>query len=169
MKKLFLGISAAALISIAGFVAAQTAHSTLVQSSVDEPAESATQPDPGTKMRLAAMDTSPAAFRKLDADNDGRISALEAADNPRLAAAFTLADKDKDGYLSKEEFEAMRSAATNANAKDVDASSPSGDRATEPSGDRATDPGGDQPATGPNEPSPTSTSPSPRRIPHPPR
>lgn len=169
MKKLFLGISAAALISIAGFVAAQTAQSTLVQTSVDKPAESATEPDPGTKMRLAAMDTSPAAFRKLDADNDGRISALEAADNPRLAAAFTMADKDKDGYLSKEEFEAMRSAATNANAKDVDASSPSGDQATEPSGDRATDPGGDQPATGPNEPSPTSTSPSPRRIPHPPR
>jgi hypothetical protein len=167
MKKLFLGISAAALISIAGFVAAQTAQSTLVQTSVDKPAESATQPDPGTKMRLAAMDTSPAAFRKLDADNDGRISALEAADNPRVAAAFTMADKDKDGYLSREEFEAMRSSATNA--KDVDASSPSGDRATEPTGDRATDPSGDEPATGPNEPSPTSTSPSPRRIPHPPR
>lgn len=167
MKKLFLGISAAALISIAGFVAAQTAQSTLVQTSVDKPAESATQPDPGTKMRLAAMDTSPAAFRKLDADSDGRISALEAADNPRVAAAFTMADKDKDGYLSKEEFEAMRSEATNA--KDVDASSPNGDRATEPSGDRATDPSGDQPATGPNEPSPTSTSPSPRRIAHPPR
>ena len=35
-------------------------------------------------MRLAAMDTSAAAFRKLDHDNDGRISALEAADNPKV-------------------------------------------------------------------------------------
>src|SRR3984893_4510442 len=109
MRRLFLGISAAALIFIAGFVAvaAQTANSTLVQTSVDNPVKTATQPDPGTKLRLAAMDTSEAAFRKLDADNDGRISAIEAADNPRVAAAFTMADKDKDGYLSKEEFEAM--------------------------------------------------------------
>jgi hypothetical protein len=152
MKKLFLGVSAAALILIAGFVIAQTAQTTLVQTATENPVATATQPDPGTKMRLAAMDTSEAAFRKLDADNDGRISALEAADNPRVAAAFTMADKDKDGYLSKEEFESMNSSATNA--KDVDASSPSGDRVTEPSGD--------QPATGPNEPSPTSTSPAPR-------
>ncbi len=53
------------------------------------------------------MDTSVAAFRKLDTDNDGRISPLEAANNPRVATAFTMADKDKDGYLSLEEFESM--------------------------------------------------------------
>ena len=157
MRRLFLGISAAALISIAGFVAAQTTKSTLDQTSVDNPAESATQPDPGTKLRLAAMDTSAAAFRKLDADNDGRISAIEAADNPRVAAAFTMADKDKDGYLSKEEFEAMNPTA--ATKKNVDASTPSGDRVTDPSGD--------QRATAPNESTPTSTSPAPRASPHP--
>ena len=155
MRNLFLGISAAALFAVAGLVGAQTS-----------PVESATQPDPGTKMRLAAMDTSAAAFRKLDRDNDGRISALEAADNPKVAAAFTMADKDKDGYLSKEEFEAMNPASPKA-VREVDASSPSGDRATAPSGDHASDPSGDQPATGPNEPTPTDNSPSPRRIPHP--
>jgi hypothetical protein len=162
MRKLFLGISAAALIFIAGFVAvaAQTAKTTLVQtSSVDNPAETATQLDPGTKLRLAAMDTSEAAFRKLDADNDGRISAIEAADNPRVAAAFTMADKDKDGYLSKEEFEAINPSSTTK--KNVDASTPSGDRVTDPSGD--------QPATGPNEQTPTSTSPAPRTIARPKR
>ena len=95
------------------------------------------------------MDTPVAAFRKLDEDRDGRISALEAADNPRVAAAFTMADKDKDGYLSKEEFESMSSAATRP--PDVDASSPSGDRVSGPSGDQV--------ATGPNDPSPTSTAP----------
>jgi cell division protein FtsN len=157
MRNLFLGISAAALISIAGFVAAQTTKSTTDQTSVDNPAESATQPDPGTKLRLAAMDTSAAAFRKLDADNDGRISAIEAADNPRVAAAFTMADKDKDGYLSKEEFEALNP--STSTKRDVDASTPSGDRVTDPSGD--------QRATGPNEPSPTSTSPAPRATPPP--
>src|ERR1700730_4482507 len=126
MRRLFLGISAAALIFIAGFVAvaAQTANSTLVQTSVDNPVKTATQPDPGTKLRLAAMDTSEAAFRKLDADNDGRISAIEAAENPRVAAAFTMADKDKDGYLSKEEFESMSGSAKS----DTAASSPSEDR-----------------------------------------
>jgi cell division protein FtsN len=148
MRKLFLAISAAVLISIAGFVVAQTTAKP-VQTPVDNPAETATQPDPGTKLRLAAMDTSPAAFRKLDADNDGRISAIEAADNPRVAAAFTMADKDKDGYLSKEEFEALNPTATTK--RDVDASTPSGDRVT--------DPIGDQPATGPNEPTPTSPAP----------
>jgi EF hand len=158
MRKIFLGISAAALISLAGFVAAQSAKTKLAQTSVDNPVETATQPDPGTKMRLAAMDTSAAAFRKLDADNDGRISAIEAADNPRVAAAFTMADKDKDGYLSKEEFEAMNPSSTK---REVDASTPSGDHVTDPSGDQA--------ATAPNEPTPASNSPAPQTVARPKR
>ena len=170
MRQLFLGISAAALFFAAGVVVAQTppSESKQVQTAVAKPVETATQPDPGTRMRLAAMDTSPNAFRKLDKDNDGRISALEAADNTKVAAAFTLADKDKDGYLSKEEFEAMNPSSPNA-MKETDASSPSGDRATAPSGDHASDPSGDQAATGPNEPTPTDNSPSPRRVARPPR
>jgi hypothetical protein len=158
MRKLFLGISALALICIAGLVAAQASRQDQAPPSSDQTAAEATaktasQPDQGTQMRLARMDTSAAAFRKLDVDNDGRISALEAADNPRVAAAFTMADKDKDGYLSKEEFEAMGTG--NAHPSD-DASSPSGDRATQPSGD--------QRATAPNEPSSTSSTP-PRATP----
>jgi len=109
MRKLFLGISAVALICIAGLVAARAAAQD--QTSAEAAAAAASQPDQGTKLRLAVMDTSVAAFRKLDADNDGRISALEAADNPRVAAAFTLADKNKDGYLSREEFASIGSAA----------------------------------------------------------
>ena len=163
MKKLILGISVAGLACAA---TAQTPEQAQVQAAVEKPVATATEPDPVTKLRLAALDTSPAAFRKLDQDNDGRISALEAADNPKVAAAFTLADKDKDGYLSKEEFEAMNPSSPAA-MREADASSPSGDRATEPSGDHASDPSGDQPATGPNEPTPTDNSPSPRRIAHP--
>jgi hypothetical protein len=111
MRKVFLAIGAVALIRLAGFVAAQAAP----QDQTSAESSTATEPDQGTKLRLARMDTSPAAFRKLDADNDGRISPLEAADNPRVAAAFTIADRDKDGYLSKEEFASMGSAA-NRNA-----------------------------------------------------
>jgi len=54
--------------------------------------------------KVAAADTSAAAFTKLDADNDGRVSAIEAANNAKVAAGFTQADVDKDGYLSKAEF-----------------------------------------------------------------
>ncbi len=133
MDKLLLGIAAGCLISLGGLVAAQTA-------TPSHDSSTASQEDRGTRLRLAAMDTSAAAFRKLDQDNDGRVSALEAAENPRVAAAFTMADKDKDGYLSKEEFESMRSAAA---PRDVDASSPGGDRVSEPSGD--------QPATSPDD------------------
>jgi hypothetical protein len=150
MRKLLLGISAVTLICIAGFVAAQSAapdrtSSAQAKTSPETTAATASQPDQGTKLRLAAMDTSVAAFRKLDADKDGRISALEAAENPRIAAAFTMGDKDKDGYLSEEEFQSMGSAAKS----DTAASTPSGDQA----------------ATGPNEPSPTSASPPPRTPP----
>src|SRR6266702_3166709 len=164
MIKLLLGMSAIALICLAGFVATQAAAQDRTppasdQTSAETTATAASQPDQGTKLRLAAMDTSVAAFRKLDADNDGRISALEAADNPRVAAAFTMADKDKDGYLSKEEFGSMGGAANQPS--DTDASSPSGDHASEPSGDQA--------ATAPNAPSATSTQTPPRATPRPKR
>ena len=152
MRKTFLMIGAIALICLAGFVAAQAAPQD--QTSAEATAEAASQPDQGTKLRLARMDTSAAAFRKLDADNDGRISPLEAADDPRVAAAFTMADQDKDGYLSKEEFASMAAAANRS--ADVNASSPSGDRVSEPNGDQA--------ATGPNDPGPSSTSPRPPRA-----
>jgi EF hand len=133
MRKLFLGVSTIALICLAGFVVAQTATPDQApiapdQTTAEATARSASQPDQGTKLRLARMDTSPAAFRKLDTDHDGRISALEAAENPRVAAAFTMADKNKDGYLSEEEFESIGA----GTRSDLDTSSPSGDRASEP-------------------------------------
>src|SRR5689334_16614530 len=134
MRRVFLCLGALALILAAGYVVAQ------------EPDAATAQADRDTQLRLARMDTSMAAFRKLDKDNDGRISALEAADNPKLAAAFTMADKDKDGYLSKEEFAAMK-----PHSPSADASSPGGDRpASSPSGNRpASSPSGDQPAQPP--------------------
>jgi Ca2+-binding EF-hand superfamily protein len=97
MRQVLLGLGALALICAAGYVMAQA------------PASAPQEEDRGTQLRLSRMDTSMAAFRRLDKDNDGRISALEAADNPKVAAAFTLGDKDKDGYLSKEEFAAISS------------------------------------------------------------
>lgn len=81
MKTLVLGLSATALLASAAFAAEQT----MTEST-----------------RMAAADS--AVFTKLDADADGRVSAIEAANDSKVAAGFTQADLDKDGYLTKSEF-----------------------------------------------------------------
>ena len=113
MREAVLGMCAAALIVAAGFVAAQASRP-LPPAETPTPTQAdstATPKDPAQAsspgLRLAAIDTSDEAFSKLDTDHDGRISALEANANPRVAALFPMADKDKDGYLSKEEFRAI--------------------------------------------------------------
>lgn len=58
-------------------------------------------------IRLASIDVSDAAFRKLDTDHDGRISALEANASPKVAARFLEADRNHDGFLSLEEFKTL--------------------------------------------------------------
>ena len=60
-------------------------------------------------IHTAAIDTSEAAFRKLDTDHDGRISALEANSDPKVAERFLQADKNHDGFLSPAEFRALSS------------------------------------------------------------
>jgi hypothetical protein len=111
MRNVLLSFCSAALIGIGGYVIAQTtAQSQPSPGSRSTMAETTTsEVDRDTQLRLAKMDTSPAAFRKLDKNNDGRISPLEAAEDPKVATAFTLADRNKDGYLSQEEFAALGS------------------------------------------------------------
>ena len=84
MNKLVLAMSSAALLASAAF---------------------ANEPE---NTQLAVVDNSPAAFSKLDMDKDGRVSAIEAANDSGLAAAFTQADTDKDGYLSSTEFQSVK-------------------------------------------------------------
>ncbi len=52
-----------------------------------------------------AQDTG-AVFAALDANHDGKISQAEAQKNPAVLQMFAQADKDKDGFLSKAEFDA---------------------------------------------------------------
>ena len=99
-KMVVLGMSAAALLASAAF--AQDEDNT----------------------RLAAADTSAAAFTKLDTDADGRVSAIEAAGDSKVAQGFTAADADKDGYLSKAEFAQL--------GKSMDRASPSESTAPPP-------------------------------------
>lgn len=105
MRKLVLGMGAAALMASLAFANDET-----------------------TNTQVAASDTTSAAFTKLDADNDGRVSAIEAANNSSLAASFTQADMDKDGYLSRDEFKSLStssdSSATTTPSTQSDTSAP---------------------------------------------
>jgi Ca2+-binding EF-hand superfamily protein len=90
MRKLVLGMSALALVaSVAAFAG-------------DE-----------DNARVATAESMTPSFTKLDADADGRISAIEAANNSKVAAGFTSADANKDGYLSKPEYTKLAQAASN--------------------------------------------------------
>ena len=51
-----------------------------------------------------------AAFTKADANGDGKLSREEAAKVPAIAAKFDALDKDKDGALTLAEFSAGYSA-----------------------------------------------------------
>ena len=45
-------------------------------------------------------------FTALDANKDGKVTQAEAQKNPAVMQMFAQADKNKDGSLSKEEFQA---------------------------------------------------------------
>jgi Ca2+-binding EF-hand superfamily protein len=91
MRKLVLGMSALALVASAAAFA-QEADDT----------------------RVAAAESAAPSFTTLDADADGRVSAIEAANNSRVAAAFTSADANRDGYLSKAEYAQVERSASSA-------------------------------------------------------
>jgi Ca2+-binding EF-hand superfamily protein len=61
---------------------------------------------PALEQPVAAKDkvVIEAAFSKADANNDGKLSKDEAAKLPAVAAKFDELDKNKDGVLSLEEF-----------------------------------------------------------------
>ena len=74
-----------------------------------------TGPGPGTSQPQAVFGGSSAAapggdsasaFERADANRDGQLSAAEAGQLPAIANRFQALDKDKNGSLSRAEFEA---------------------------------------------------------------
>lgn len=110
MRKLVLGMSALALVASAAAYAQEEDNT-----------------------RVAAADAAMPSFTKLDADGDGRISAIEAANNSRVAAGFTAADVNRDGYLSKAEYAQLeRSAASSSASPRSESTAPPADADTVP-------------------------------------
>ncbi len=107
MKKLVLGLGVMAVAASAAFAQESTVSDST---------------------RLAAADS--AAFAKLDADGDGRVSAIEAANDSKVAALFTQADADKDGYLSKAEFANLAKAYRNSRDSSDSTAAPRSDSQT---------------------------------------
>jgi Ca2+-binding EF-hand superfamily protein len=49
-----------------------------------------------------------ASFEALDVDKDGVITVIESRADRLVAARFSTADKNQDGYLTRAEFEAIQ-------------------------------------------------------------
>ena len=49
-----------------------------------------------------------ASFEALDKDKDGLISVREAKADRQVASQFAPADKNQDGFLSREEFNSIK-------------------------------------------------------------
>lgn len=70
-------------------------------------AQTAAPAAPDAKGRMAVE----AAFTKADANGDGKVTKDEAAKMPEVSARFDTLDKDKDGALTLAEFAAGYTAA----------------------------------------------------------
>jgi Ca2+-binding EF-hand superfamily protein len=59
---------------------------------------------PVAAQQAQAPSAGEAAFKRADANGDGKLSKAEAARLPSIAAKFDELDKDKDGALTMAEF-----------------------------------------------------------------
>jgi hypothetical protein len=59
---------------------------------------------PAVQQAAAGDKAAADAFKRADANQDGKLSKEEAARMPAIAAKFDELDKDKDGSLSMDEF-----------------------------------------------------------------
>jgi ABC-type transporter MlaC component len=77
---------------------------TLASVALAAPALTQAQAAAPTAQQQAGDKAAADAFKRTDANQDGKLSRDEAARLPAIAARFDELDKDKDGALSLEEF-----------------------------------------------------------------
>ncbi len=81
---------------------AQAAETT--ETEVKKQAAPTTQPE----VIKAAPKKESSIFKKLDANNDGKVSPQEAQVSPALVKGFNKIDSNKDGFLSADEFSQLQ-------------------------------------------------------------
>jgi len=102
-KYIALGTTVASCLAVAGTAFAQMQPTKPTQS--DNPAYS----NPATPMSAVTpskAETASSAFQKLDASHAGYVTKEQAAKLDGFDQAFTQSDKNKDGKLSQDEFNA---------------------------------------------------------------
>ena len=72
----------------------------------DSPSAGSSAPSAGATDQRSGIDID-AAFRKADIDGDSAVSKAEAAGNERLVTGFDRADRNRDGKLSRAEFDSI--------------------------------------------------------------
>ena len=95
--------SAVGCLALAGMAVAQTQPATPAQAPTPGYSGSATQMP---SMVPSKSETASSAFEKLDAAHDGYVTKEQAGKLSGFNAAFAQADKDKDGKLNRDEFQA---------------------------------------------------------------
>jgi hypothetical protein len=96
-------IASVASLALAGTAFAQTQTATPAQPGTPGYSSSATQMP---SVIPSKSETASSAFEKLDASHAGSLSREQTAKLDGFDAAFVQADKDKDGKLSRDEFQA---------------------------------------------------------------
>jgi hypothetical protein len=101
-----------------------TVRGTAKDKTNDKAADKAKSSKKSDKTSSSAGASSPAedgqrelAFKKLDLDGDGSVSKAEAAGNEKLMNGFDEADKDRDGKLSRAEYDNLGKPGVKAKAK----------------------------------------------------
>jgi len=99
MKTLYMTFAAALLL-------AGTAHAEKDKARHEKPKAESASSGTSTVPGAAGIDLEQA-FKHADIDGDGAVSKAEAAGNERLVVGFDRADKNKDGKLSRDEFDSV--------------------------------------------------------------
>lgn len=78
----------------------------LVVAALSAQAQTATPSSPTPAPTDAEKATLDAAFKQADVDKDGKLSNAELVQIPVLATQFAALDKNRDGYITPDEFNA---------------------------------------------------------------
>src|SRR5258706_13810470 len=109
MKQITLVLAGAAAFCLCGSTLADTRNTDKGQATMERkasPSRASASSGTSTAPAAAGIDLEQA-FKHADIDGDGAVSKAEAAGNERLIKGFDKADKNRDGKLSREEFDSL--------------------------------------------------------------